>query len=152
MIPASASVAAIAPYAPDGAYAFRRLGMSLLVATVAGAGMWAVVVVLPKAQAEFAVDRAAASTPYTLMMLGFAFGTIALGRLVDRDGIAAPLVVAGLTIGGGFAAAGLAPSLVLFSAAHILIGIGTGAGFAPVMADVSHWFVKRRGVAVVTVA
>jgi MFS family permease len=140
-------------YAPDSAYAFRRLALSLLFATVAGAGMWAFVVVLPKVQSEFGVDRAAASAPYTLMMLGFAFGTIVLGRLVDRVGIALPVFVAGLCLGGGFVLAGLAPNLFVLSAAHLLlIGVGTGAGFAPMMADVSHWFVKRRGLAVVVVA
>ncbi|HLH50040.1 MAG TPA: MFS transporter [Roseiarcus sp.] len=152
MTSAAASPALSSRYAPDGPYAFRRLALSLLVATVMGAGMWAVVVVLPKVQADFGVDREGASTPYTFMMLGFAFGTIALGRLVDRAGIAAPLIIAGLAIGLGFAAAGFAPNLVGFAAAHILIGVGTGAGFAPMMADVSHWFVKRRGMAVVIVA
>jgi MFS family permease len=41
----------------------------------------------------------------------------------------------------------------MFSAAHaLLIGVGAGAGFAPMMADISHWFVRRRGLAVVVVA
>ena len=40
----------------------------------------------------------------------------------------------------------------MFTAAHALIGIGAGTGFAPMMADISHWFVKRRGLAVVIVA
>ena len=140
-------------YAPDGPYAFSRLGLSLLFATLLCAGMWAVIIVLPKVQAEFGVDRAAASLPYTFMMLGFAFGTIALGRMADRTGIAAPLAIAGATLGAGFVLAGLAPNLWVFSAAHlVLIGVGTGTGFAPMMADISHWFVKRRGLAVVVVA
>ena len=114
--------------------------------------MWAVIVVLPEAQVEFGVDRAAASLPYTLMMCGLAFGTIALGRMADRSGMAAPLAVAVLIQGLGFVLAGAAPNLVVFSAAHVLIGIGTGTGFGPLMADVSHWFVRRRGLAVVIVA
>ena len=129
-----------------------RLGLSLLIATLVGAGMWAVIVVLPEAQVEFGVDRAAASLPYTLMMCGLAFGTIALGRMADRSGMAAPLAVAVLIQGAGFVLAGAAPNLVVFSAAHVLIGVGTGTGFGPLMADVSHWFVRRRGLAVVVVA
>ena len=140
-------------YAPDGAYAFWRLALSLLIGTLAGAGMWAVIVVLPKAQLEFGVDRAAASAPYTLTMLGFAFGTIAFGRLADRGGIALPLLISGLCLAAGFVLAATAPNLVVFSAAHLLlIGVGAGGGFAPMMADISHWFVKRRGLAVVVVA
>ena len=70
--------------------------------------MWAVIIVLPKVQLEFGVDRAAASLPYTLMMLGFAFGTIVLGRMADKTGIVAPLLIAGATLGAGFVLGGLA--------------------------------------------
>jgi MFS family permease len=148
-----ANLEAADPYAPDGRYACWRLALSLASATIVGAGMWAVIVVLPKVQIEFGVDRAAASLPYTAMMFGFAFGTIVLGRMADRTGIVVPLVLAGATLGLGFVLAGLAPSLLAFSAAHaLLIGVGAGAGFAPMMADISHWFVKRRGLAVVVAA
>jgi MFS family permease len=127
------------PYSPDSPYAYWRMGLSLLIGTIAGAGMWAVIVVLPKVQLEFAVDRGAASLPYTLMMFGFAFGTIVLGRMADRTGIVAPVVIAGAALGLGFVLAGLAPSLPIFSAAHLLlIGVGAGTGFAPMMADISH--------------
>ncbi len=139
-------------YAPDGPYAIARLGLSLLIASLVGAGVWAVIVVLPQAQAEFGVDRAAASLPYTLMMCGLAFGTIVLGRMADRNGFAIPLAIASSIQALGFVLAGYAPNLMVFSAAHVLIGVGTGTGFGPLMADISHWFVKRRGLAVVVVA
>src|ERR1700735_3132448 len=139
-------------YAPDGAYAYTRLVVSLLIATLIGAGMWAVIVVLPPAQLDFGVDRSAASLPYTLMMCTLAFSTIALGRMTDRRGIVLPLAISGSSLGLGFVLAGYAPTLLVFSAAHVLIGVGAGTGFGPMMADISHWFVRRRGVAVVVVA
>ena len=139
-------------YAPDGRYAFARLALSLMISTLVGAGMWAVIVVLPQAQLEFGVDRAAASLPYTVMMCTLAFATIALGRMTDRHGIAVPVAISGASLGIGFALAGYAPNLFVFSVAHVLIGAGAGTGFGPMMADISHWFVKRRGLAVVVVA
>ena len=139
-------------YAPDGPYAFRRMALSLLISTIACVGTWSVIVVLPAVQLEFGVDRAAATLPYTLAMFGFAFGTLVLGRMADRTGIATPVVIAGLCLGFGYALAGLAPTLAVFAAAHVLIGVGAGTGFGPMMADVSHWFVRRRGLAVVIVA
>ena len=72
------------------------------------------------------LDRGAASLPYTLMMLGFAFGTIVLGRMADRTGIVVPVVIAGSALGLGFVLAGLAPNLPVFSAAHLML-IGVGA-------------------------
>jgi MFS family permease len=150
--PMTASSLASQDHGPDSRYAYGRLGLSLLIATLMGAGMWAVIVVLPEVQAEFGVDRAAASMPYTMTMLGVAFGTIALGRLADRAGIVPPLLIASGSLCIGFLIAGLAPSITIFSVAHLLIGIGTGAGFGPLMADISHWFVRRRGLAVVIVA
>jgi MFS family permease len=140
-------------YVPDSPYAYARLGLSLLIATILAAGMWAVIVVLPSVQAEFGVDRAAASLPYTLMMFGLSFGTIVLGRVMDRTGISVLLAFSAVSLSLGFVLSGLAPNLFVFSAAHgLLLGVGAGTGFAPMMADISHWFVKRRGLAVVIVA
>jgi MFS family permease len=139
-------------YAPDGPYSFARLALSLLISTLVGAGMWAIIVVMPEAQRDFGVDRSAASLPYTLMMCTLAFSTIALGRMTDRRGIVLPLAISGSSLGLGFVLAGYAPNLLVFSAAHVLIGVGAGTGFGPMMADISHWFVKRRGLAVVVVA
>ena len=59
----------------------------MMFSTVGAVGMWSVVVALPAIQAEFGVDRAAASLPYTMVMLGFAGGGVVAGRLADRFGI-----------------------------------------------------------------
>ena len=40
------------PFEPDGAYSWWRLAVSIVAATVAGVGMWVVVLVLPEVQAE----------------------------------------------------------------------------------------------------
>jgi MFS family permease len=132
----------------ESPYAWLRLFTSLLIGTVSSVGMWAVVVTLPAVQAEFAVARADASLPYTLTMIGFGLGTILLGRLVDRFGIVLPLVGATLTFGLAFIASGLAPSLTAFALVNLLIGMGSAIGFAPLMADISHWFTRRLGIAV----
>jgi len=140
-------------YALDGAYAWTRLGISLALATIGGVGMWAVVVVLPQVQAEFGVDRADASLPYTMTMLGFALGNLMLGRFIDRTGFMMPALVSAVAMGLGFILAALSPSVTLFAAAQgLLIGLGSSATFGPLIADISHWFDKRRGIAVATAA
>ncbi len=134
----------------ESRYAWMRLGISVLIATIGGVGMWSVVVVLPAVQAEFGVARAGASLPYTLAMVGFAFGGVLMGRLADRFGIVAPALCSAAALGLGYVAAGFAPNLWSFALAHgVLIGLlGTSATFGPVMADVSQWFSRRRGLAV----
>ena len=68
-------------YQPESAYAWWRLMASLALMTVGGAGMYAVSVVLPAVQADFGVDRADASMPYTLTMIGFGIGGILMGLI-----------------------------------------------------------------------
>ncbi len=137
----------------DSSYSWTRLAASVLIATIGNVGMWAVVVVLPAVQAEFGVDRGAASLPYTMTMVGFALGNVVVGRYVDRFGIALPLAIANFAGGAGFILAGLSGNIVLFALAQgVLIGIGTSVNFGPLLADISHWFWKRRGLAVAAAA
>ncbi len=136
----------------DGSYAWTRLLVSVLIATIGSVGMWSVVVVLPAVQAEFAVDRAAASLPYTMTMVGFAFGNIWLGRMVDRVGIFLPLVASATALLVGYAAASMVSSIWLFALLQALIGFGASSTFGPLIADLSHWFAKRRGVAMAAAA
>lgn len=139
-----------ARYAPDSSYAWLRLAMSLLVGTVACVGTWSVVVVLPSVQTEFGTLRAGAALPYTCVMLGFGFGNIVMGRIADRYGIIAPILIGAILLGTGYILAGMAQTLWQFALVHLLlIGTGSGAGFAPLIADLSHWFRRHRGLAVV---
>ncbi len=118
--------------------------------TIGGVGMYSMAVALGEVQAEFSADRGDASLPYTLTMIGFGFGGILMGRLSDRFGVFVPVVIGGIALGTGFAAAGLAPSLLQFTLVHgLLIGLlGCSATFAPLVADTALWFTRRRGIAV----
>jgi MFS family permease len=130
-------------------YAWLRLAVSLALSTIGGVGMWSVVVALPAVQAEFGVARGAASLPYTLTMLGFGFASVVMGRLADRFGIMVPVIVGTIALALGFGAAGAAGSLWQYALAQgLLIGVGSAATFAPLLAHISLWFARRRGIAV----
>jgi len=134
---------------PESTYAWWRLMASLTLMTIGGAGMYAVTVVLPAVQADFGVDRADASLPYTLTMIGFGVGGILMGRLADRFGVMVPVAVGAVGLGLGFVLAGLAGNLWVFCLAQgLLLGLlGTSATFVPLVADTSLWFDRRRGIA-----
>ncbi len=138
----------------DSPYAWWRLMRALALMTLGSSAMYVVSVVLPTVQAEFGVARADASLPYTLMMVGFGLGGIAMGRLADRYGVMAVVMLGSVGLGTGFVAAGLSGSLWGFALAHgVLLGaLGSSATFAPLVADTSLWFVRRRGIAVAVCA
>ncbi len=139
---------------PDSRYAWLRLGVTLLLMTIGSSAMYVVSVVLPAVQAEFGVDRAQASLPYTLLMLGFGFGGILMGRWADRFGVVVPLWIGAAGLGLGFAGAAMSHSILVFALVHgVLLGLlGSSATFAPLVADTSLWFVRRRGIAVAVCA
>ncbi len=135
---------------PDSRYAWTRLMVTLLMMTIGSGAMYVIAVVLPAVQAEFGVARADASMPYTALMIGFGLGGIWMGRLADRHGVLRPLLIGAAGLGSGFIIAGASGSIGAFSLWHgLLLGFfGSAATFAPLVADTSLWFVRRRGTAV----
>ncbi|WP_353246689.1 MFS transporter [Limnohabitans sp.] len=138
----------------DSAYAARRLMVTLALMTLGGSSMYVVAVVLPAVQAEFGISRADASLPYTLMMIGFGVGGLFMGRWADRAGVHVPLLLGGICTGLGFIAASLSNNIWWFALAHgLLMGLlGSSTTFAPLLADTSLWWNKRRGIAVAVCA
>ena len=137
----------------DSAQSWRRLALTLTLSTIGGVGMWSVVVALPAVQQEFGVARAGASFPYTLTMLGFGAAGMVLGRWSDRVGIRIPMLAASVALGLGYVASSYAGTLLQFALAQgLLIGVGSSVTFGPLLAHVSMWFERRRGIAVAIVA
>jgi len=141
-----------APSLIDSAYAWRRLAASVALSTMGGIGMWCLTVALPAVQTDLGVSRADISFAYSMNMAGFFAGGVVIGRLVDRRGVVLATLVSALGLGAGFALAPTTSSLTLFAAAQVLIGFSAAATFAPLVADISHWFEKRRGAAVAIAA
>jgi len=136
----------------DSGYAWLRLAITLAVAMVGNVGMWAIIVIMPAVQAEFDTGRAGSALPYTLTMVGFALGNFLIGHAVDRYGVSKALIGAAGVLAVGFAAAAASPSMAVLSAVHLVIGLATATSFGPLIADISHWFHRRRGVAVAVAA
>jgi MFS family permease len=129
-----------------------RLCLALVIASIGAVGMWTVVVVLPTVQVEFAATRGAVSLAFTMTMMGFGLGGVVMGRITDRFGIVAAMGLSIAFLGGSYVLAGLSVTLWQFIAVYFLIGLGTSATFAPLMAEASHWFERYRGLAVTIVA
>jgi len=132
----------------DTPAAWRRLGFAVAVSTIGSVGMWSMPVALPFVQADFGITRAEVTLPYTLAMTGFALGGVAMGRLCDSFGLVVAIMLGSLALGIGYVGASLAPTPLTFALMHLVIGVGASATFGPLMADMSQWFVRHRGIAV----
>ena len=138
----------------DSPYAWRRLLASMGLATIGGIGIWSSVVVLPAIEIEFGLDRGGASLPYFATMIGIAIGGIVIGRLSDRFGIMPLLMAASVMLGAGYVTSAQATSYWQFVVIQaVMIGmLGASASFGPLVADISLWFKRHRGMAVGIVA
>jgi MFS family permease len=132
----------------DSGYAWTRLALSLALGTVGGVGMWSFMVALPAVQADFGITRGEVSLAFTMTMTGFGLGGILMGRLADRFGVVVPIVAGAFLLGVGYLLSTLAANLWQFALAQAVIGLGSSGSFGTLMSDISHWFVRRRGLAV----
>ncbi|MBV9531777.1 MAG: MFS transporter, partial [Bradyrhizobium sp.] len=139
-------------FVPDSRRAWLRLALALLIASIGSVGLWSVIVVLPGVQAEFGASRGAVSLAFTMMMLGFGLGGVIVGKMTDRFGIVVAMGSSIVCLAIAYVLAGLSGTLWQFIAVHLLVGLGTSANFAPLMAEASHWFERYRGLAVTIVA
>ena len=139
-------------FQPDSRQAWTRLALALVVGSLGSVGMWSVVVILPAVQADFAATRGAASLAFTFTMVGFGIGGVVVGRLTDRFGIVAAIAAATVLMAIGYVLSASTTALWQFNLLHLLIGAGSSATFAPLMAEASHWFERKRGIAVALAA
>jgi MFS family permease len=139
-------------FTADSGQAWVRLGLALLIGSIGGVGMWSVVVSMPVVQSEFAATRGAVSLAFTLTMLGFGSGGVVTGKITDRFGIVTAIALSIVLLCIAYVLAGFSAALWQFIAVYFLIGLGTSATFAPLMAEASHWFERYRGLAVTIVA
>jgi MFS family permease len=139
-------------FTPDSRQAWVRLALALVMGSIGSVGMWSVVVVLPVVQAEFGATRGDVSLAFTLLMFGFGLGGVGAGKIADRFGIILAIGLSTAILGLSYVGAGLSTTLWQFILIHFLIGLGTSATFAPLMAEASHWFDRYRGLAVTIAA
>ena len=141
------------PGAAPSIYPLVRLVTSLVLVTMGGAAMYAVIVVLKPVSFEFEVGRGVASLPYMMFMITGGVGGVVMGRLADRFGVMMPALIGCVGLPAGMAGAAFADEFWQFCVSlGVLSGLlGTSALFAPMAADISHWFTRRRGLAVAIV-
>ena len=107
-------------------------------------------VALKPIAADLDTVRAVPSLAYSLLMIGTGIGGIAMGRWMDKYGVMHPVLFGSVMIGLGALLASYAEGQwSLFIASGLLMGLlGKAAMIAPLVANVTRWFDRRRGLAV----
>jgi len=134
----------------ESAYGWAVVVASVLLMTVGTAGFYITVVALKPIAAEFGWPRWVPSAAYSVSLLGTGLGGIWMGRWSDRIGMMWPTIVGALAIVLGSYLAAQADNRWSYLTIHaVLIGFfGGGAMFSPLVANVTRWFDRHRGIAV----
>ena len=107
-------------------------------------------VALKPIAADLDAVRAVPSMAYSLLMIGTGIGGIAMGRWMDRYGVMQPVLFGAVMIClGALLASHAEGRWSLYIATGLLMGLlGKAAMVAPLVANVTRWFDRRRGLAV----
>ncbi|MBI4595037.1 MAG: MFS transporter [Candidatus Tectomicrobia bacterium] len=98
--------------------------------------------------AEFGWTRAATSGAFSTCMAVIGFSSLLMGWLCDRFGPRITIALSGVLISSGTFLTGQVTNLwQLYIFYGLIIGIGMGASFVPLMATISRWFEDKRGLA-----
>jgi len=96
---------------------------------------------------EFGWTRAMTSGAFSLSAILLGLLAIVTGRLTDKFGPVVVVVVCGFLLGLGYLLMSQISAIwQLYLFYGVMIGIGMSGGYLPLVATVSRWFVKRRGM------
>lgn len=99
--------------------------------------------------AEFGWSRAVTAGAFSVVMIVYGLSSIAMGRLSDRYGARVAIFCGGFLIGLGCFLSFWIHSVWQFYVFYgLIVGMGMGAAYVPMMSVVSRWFVLRRGLAI----
>jgi MFS family permease len=120
-----------------------------LLGCVAIGAMFSLPVFLVPIAAATGWSRTGISLAMTIGFLAMAFGSIFWGTVTDRFGARMVVLSGSCLLAVSLVLAGFSRSLLEFQLVFgLLVGIGTSAIFAPMMATVTGWFDTQRSLAV----
>jgi len=130
-------------------YGWVIVGAGALMSCVAIGALFSLAVFLQPMSAATGWSRTGISSAMTLDFITMGIASFGWGALLDRFGPRIVVLSGSLLLGLGLALASRATSLLEFQLIYgVLVGAAAGAVFAPMIATVTGWFDKQRGLAV----
>jgi len=135
-------------------FRFFVLGASLTLIFVGSGSLFLIAVTLKDLSSEFGWPREVPSLAFSLQFIGGGMGGIMMGYLLDRVGaVVLPLIAACAIATGAILTTFVQEQWQLYAIYLVLFGfLGQGSLYAPLMANISKWYDRRRGMVVGIVA
>lgn len=135
-------------------FRFIVLAASLTLIFVGSGSLFLIAVTLKDLAAEFGWPREVPSLAFSLQFIGGGLGGIFMGYMLDKVGaVVLPVVATFAVISGSILTTMVDAQWQLFVVYLLLFGfLGQGSLNAPLMANISKWYDRRRGMAVGIVA
>lgn len=133
----------------ERSYGWVIVGAGALLGCVAIGALFSLAVFLQPMSEATGWSRTGISAAMTLDFLTMGVAAFGWGALTDRFGPRIVVLSGAVLLGLGLALASRATSLLEFQILYgVVVGVAVGAVFAPMIATVTGWFDRRRGLAV----
>ena len=130
-------------------YGYIIVAASFLVITIMWGAAYCFGVFFKPLLAEFGWTRATTSGAYSVCMIITGILSLVAGRLTDKIGPRLVITGCGLILGAGYLLMSQVSTIWQFYLFYgVIIGIGMGGSFVPMVSIVVRWFAKRRGMMV----
>lgn len=131
-------------------FRFYVLLASVMLTFVGSGSLYLISVTLKDLSTEFGWPREVPSLAFSLQFIGGGCGGLVMGYLLDRIGaIMLPLISATAITAGAVLTTFVDEKIQLYLIYLFLFGLlGQGSLYAPMMANISKWYDRRRGMAV----
>jgi len=131
----------------ENRYGYVIVSSAFLLMTVMWMGFYSFGIFFKPVLKEFGWTRAVTAGAFSLCSFIQGLLAIAMGALTDRFGPRLVMTLCGLLLGAGYLLMSQLNALwQLYLFFSIVIGIGMGGSFAPMMTLTARWFVRRRGM------
>jgi MFS family permease len=121
---------------------------SFLIITISFGAPYVTIVALKPMAGDFGGVRQVPALANALAYLGTAVGSISMGWCAARIGMMRTALLGALMVSAGTVVSSLGGAWPLYLGHGLMIGLfGNAALFGPVVTHVSHWFDRRRGLA-----
>ena len=135
-------------------YGWVVLAASLAIHSIGLGAPTILFVTLKPIAADLGTARAVPSMAYSLLMIGTGIGGLFMGWWMDKKGIVQPVMFGAVMLAAGaLLASQTSGKWDLYIANGLLIGLmGKAAMIAPLVANATRWFDRRRGLAIAIIA